>query len=85
VSFTNNWGSNEEGDDVVGGLYYQKCGNNDNSYVLLKDSHKVYVYYHLIRVVKFLMPPKNHRMTGNDIVMTFLVRECYGSPKKQEF
>jgi len=26
-----------------------------------------------------------HFDDGQTIVMTFLVRECYGSPKKQEF
>jgi len=67
--FINNWGNiYEEGDDVVEGLYYQKWGNNDNSYVFLKDSHKVYVYSHLVKVVKFLMPPKNHKVIGNHAI-----------------
>jgi hypothetical protein len=26
------------------------------------------MYSHLVRVVKFLMPPKNHRVNGNDVV-----------------
>jgi hypothetical protein len=46
--------------DVVTSFYYHKWGNNDSSYVLLKDSHVVYVYLHLGRVVKFFMPPRNH-------------------------
>jgi hypothetical protein len=73
VPFTNNWGSSyEEGDDVVGGLYYQKWGNSDNSYVLLKDSCKVYVYSHLMRAIKFLMPLGNHRVIGNDAIYELL-------------
>lgn len=44
-SFTNKWGGNfEEVEDVVVGKYYQKWGSSDSSYVLLKDSHIVYMY-----------------------------------------
>jgi hypothetical protein len=71
--FIDNWGSSyEEGDDVVEGLYYQKWGINDNFYVLLKDSHKVYVYSHLVKVIKFMMPPRNHKMIGNDAIYELL-------------
>lgn len=56
----------EEGDDVVVGKYYQKWGNSNSSYVLLKDSHIVYMHAHLVRVVNFLMPPKDHQVQGND-------------------
>jgi hypothetical protein len=59
--------------DVVTSFYYHKWGNNDSSYVLLKDSHVVYVYLHLGRVVKFFMPPRNHWVSDNDVV--------YGLPK----
>jgi hypothetical protein len=67
--FINKWGisSYEEGANVIGGLYYQKWGNNDNTYALFKDSQKVYVYFHLTRAVEFLMPSRNHRMIGNSI------------------
>ncbi len=69
ASFIDNWGSSYEvSDDVVGGLYYHKWGNNDKTYVLLTDSHKIYVYFHLVRVVKFLMPPRNHQVIGNDVI-----------------
>jgi len=41
------WGIKfEEGDEVVAGKYYQKWGDFDSSYVLLKDSHVVYMYAH---------------------------------------
>jgi hypothetical protein len=60
-AFTDGWGTSfEEGDDVVRGIYYQKWGHNDTSYVLLKDSQKVYIFSHMVRVIKFLMPPMNH-------------------------
>jgi hypothetical protein len=68
MPFTENLGSIN---DVVRGLYYQKWGNSDNSYVFLKNSNKVYVYSHLIRVVKFLMPPRNHKVIGNDAIYEF--------------
>lgn len=36
--------------------------------MLLKYSHVVYVNSHLVRVVKFLMPPRNHWVSGSDVV-----------------
>jgi hypothetical protein len=63
------WGIEfEEGDEMVVRKYYQKWGDSNSSYDLLKDSHVVYMYVHLVRVIKFLMPPKNHWVFGNDIV-----------------
>ncbi len=47
-------------------LYYQRWGHSESSYVLLKDSHVIYLHVHLVQVVKFLMPPKDHRVNGND-------------------
>jgi hypothetical protein len=52
----------------LGGLYHYKWGNSDNSYVLLLNSHKIYVYFHLIKVVKFFMPPRNHQVIGDDAI-----------------
>jgi hypothetical protein len=49
-----------EGDEVVIGKYYQKWGNSNSSYVLLKDSIVVYLYSHLVKFVKLLMPPKDY-------------------------
>jgi hypothetical protein len=63
-SFTDKWGTAFDVDDeVVAGVYYQKYHDN---YVLLKNSHTVYMHVHLVRSVKFLMLPKNHRVAGND-------------------
>jgi hypothetical protein len=59
-AFTNGWGTSFEEDDVVGNTYYQKWGHSDTSYVLLKDSQKVYICSHMVRAIKFLMPPRNH-------------------------
>ncbi len=53
------------GDYVVVSLYYQKWGTNEHSYVLLKDSHLTYLHSHLVCAIKFLMPPKDYRMSGN--------------------
>ncbi len=41
-------------------------------YVLLKDSHLVYVYSHLVKVIKFLMPLKIHKVTRKDYVYDLL-------------
>jgi hypothetical protein len=72
-AFIDIWGTSfDVGDDVVASIYYHKWENNDSSYVLLKDSHVVYVYSHLVGVGKFLMPPKNHRVNGNDVVYELL-------------
>ncbi len=61
------WGMNyNEGHEVVVGKYYKKWGNSYSTYVLLRDSHVVYLYSHLVMAMKFLMPPKNHRAFGND-------------------
>ncbi len=51
--FIDKWGINsyEEGANVIGGLYYQKWGNNDNTYVLFKEPQKVYVYSHLVNAL----------------------------------
>jgi hypothetical protein len=57
-----------EGDDVITCFYYQKWGSVDSSYVLSKDSHVVYVYSHLVHVMKFLMPPSSHQDSRNDVV-----------------
>ncbi len=58
----------EERDEVVVKKYYRKWGDSKSSYVLLKDSHVVYMYVHLMRAIKFLMRPKNHWVFGNDII-----------------
>jgi hypothetical protein len=55
-----------EGNEIVVGKYYKKWGNSYSSYVLLKDSSVVYLYSHLMKVVKFLMPPKDYYVFGND-------------------
>ncbi len=47
-------------------LYYQKWGHSESSYVLLKYSHVVYLHVHLVQVLKFLMPPKDSKVSGND-------------------
>lgn len=35
---------------------------------MLKYSHVVYVYSHLVKAVKFMMPPNNHHVNGNDVM-----------------
>ncbi len=62
----------DKGDVVVAKLHYQKWGNNKSFYVLLKYSHLVYICSHLVRVIKFFMPPRNHRMSKNDFVYELL-------------
>jgi hypothetical protein len=65
--FINKWGTPfVVGDDVVTWLYYQRWGSNDRSYVLLKEFHVVYMLCNVVCVGKFLMPPKDHKVSGND-------------------
>jgi hypothetical protein len=72
-TFTYQWGTSfDANDDVVGNIYYQRWGNNDTFYVLLKDSHRAYLYSHLVKAVRFLMPPKNHGVSGNDLIYELL-------------
>ncbi len=51
---------------MVMGLYDQKWGTNDSTFIMLKDSHPIFMHSHLVRVVKFLMPLKDYRVSGND-------------------
>jgi len=63
-AITNKWGTVFDVDDeVVVGMYYQKYHDN---YILLKNSHVVYMHAHLVRSMKFLMLPKNHYVSWND-------------------
>ncbi len=61
------WGTKYyEGDEVVVGKYHKKWGISDSSYVLLKFSNVGYLYSHLVKAVKFLVPPKYYHVFGND-------------------
>ncbi len=63
------WGIEfEDKDEVVVGKYYQKWKDSNSSYILFKDSHVEYMYVHLVKAIKFFMPPKNHRVFGNDAI-----------------
>ncbi len=65
--FTDKWGTSFAiGDDVVAGLYYQRWGSNDRSFVLFKESHVVYMLCNVVCVAKFLLPPRDHIVSGND-------------------
>jgi hypothetical protein len=66
-TFMNKWGiSFVARYAIMSSLYYQMWGHNESSYVLLKDSHVVYLHVHLVQDVKFLMPPKDHMVSGNE-------------------
>lgn len=68
-AFTCMWGTSfEVGDEIVVGMYYQRWGTSETSYVLLKNSHPVHMHAHLVRAVKFPMLPKDYRAQGNDMV-----------------
>jgi hypothetical protein len=69
VAFQCKWGEEfEVGDEALAGIYYQRWGNADSSYVLLKNSHTVFVHARYVRAVKFAMLPKDYRVQGNDLV-----------------
>lgn len=68
-AFTCKWGTEfDVGDEVVCGYYYRKYGRGEDSYVLLKNSDLMFMHAHLVRAVEFLMPPKDHRVSRNDMV-----------------
>jgi hypothetical protein len=67
-AFTYKWGTSFEVGDYVASLYYHKWGTNEHSYVLLKDSHLAYFHSQLVRIVKFLMSPKDYKASGNSSV-----------------
>lgn len=55
-------------DEAICGYYYKKYRRVDDSYKILKKSELVFMYAHLVRGVKFLMPPKDYCVSGNDMV-----------------
>jgi hypothetical protein len=68
-NFKCHWGTKfTRGETDVVGKYYKKWGNYYSTYVLLKDSHVVFLYSHLVRVTKILVVPKDYCVQGNDIV-----------------
>ena len=56
------------GDTVVKEKYYQKYGNELDTYVFLFKFQKACVNVEYIRVVKFPMVPDDHRVSSNDSV-----------------
>jgi hypothetical protein len=69
VTFIYKWGEEfDVEDEVLAGTFYQKWGNSESSYVLLKNSHSVFVHAMYVRDVKFAMLPKDYRVQGNDLV-----------------
>ena len=71
--FIDEWDTSfNERDEVVAGKYYQKWGTAENLYVLLRNSHTVYMHAYFVRAVKFVMPPKDRRVQGNDMVYELL-------------
>ncbi len=65
--FIDKWGTSFViGDDVVVRLYYQGWGSNDRSFALLKYNHVVYMLCNVVYVAKFIMPPIDHIVSGND-------------------
>jgi len=69
--FTDAWGTSFEArDKVVFGKYYQKWGWGDcSTYVIYHASKYVYIYSKYVRVVKFLMNPKDYCASGNCAIM----------------
>jgi hypothetical protein len=47
--FQDRWGTSfEVGNEVVTSLYYQKRGTSDSTFVLLKDSHPIFMHSHIM-------------------------------------
>jgi len=71
-AFMDKWGTSFVArDSVVANLYYQRWGHNESFYMLLKNSHVVYMHVHLVWAMQFLMLAKDHRVGGNDRAYEF--------------
>ncbi len=63
------WGCEfDMGDYVVARTYYQKWGQGSQSYLFLDHSNIVYIDAHLVKVIKFPMTLRNHRVKGDDLI-----------------
>jgi len=57
------------GDEMVTSLYYKKWGTSEHIYVLLKDSHLVFMHSYFVCGMRLLLPPKHYQVVnGNDRV-----------------
>jgi len=57
-------------DIVVVGTYYQKWGTREKMYVLLHQSHTIYLHISHVWAIKFCMLLINHRVSGNEPIYT---------------
>jgi hypothetical protein len=68
-SLTDEWGVTvTRGDEVVEGLYYQRQGRRENSYVLLQDVGAACVYSHLVCANRFSMTRAQHKQKSGTSV-----------------
>jgi hypothetical protein len=58
----------ERGDKIVEGLYYQRKGLSQTSYILLRDKGVSFHYSHLILTLKFRMVQARHKQKGDTTV-----------------
>ncbi len=55
------WGTSfEVGDEMVTSLYYKNWGTSEHTYVLLKDSHLVFMHSYFVCGMQLLLPPKHY-------------------------
>ena len=69
VAFKCKWGEEVEvGDKALAGTLYQRWGQAETSYVLLKNSYTMFMHAKYICIVKFVILPKDYRVQGHDLV-----------------
>lgn len=57
---------------MVTSLYYKKWGTNEHTYVLLKDSHLVFMHSYFVCGMRLLLPPKIYQVVnGNDYELMY--------------
>ena len=63
VPFTDKWSEEfEVEDEALASTYYQRWGWGESSYVLLKNSHIVFIHAKYVRTIKFALLPKDYRV-----------------------
>jgi hypothetical protein len=64
--FIDVWGQQWfEGNYIIRRLWYERSHPSSKSYYILEDSPPTFMYFHMIMVSKFSMPPITHFIIGS--------------------
>jgi len=62
-----------EGDEVIGGCYYDLFQPRSRTYMLNDESQLAYIYSHLVCASNFALPPTTHNIRGSYLTFELLV------------